>query len=79
MKLKSSRHQYSTKFKLEAIQQVLLHQQRIVDVARLLDIDTCIWGKWVHQYKNMNRLIRIYGVKQDHRLQSHCDDFRLSN
>ncbi|WP_081989136.1 MULTISPECIES: transposase [Xenorhabdus] len=40
MKLKPTKRQYSTEFKLEAVQQIVLHQQRVVDVARSLGIDT---------------------------------------
>ncbi|CDL85806.1 transposase [Xenorhabdus cabanillasii] len=40
MKLKQPRCHYSAEFKLEAVQQVILHQQRVVDVARALRIDT---------------------------------------
>lgn len=36
MKVKLTKHHYSAKFKLEAAQQVILHQQRAVDVARSL-------------------------------------------
>ncbi|MBC8946903.1 transposase [Xenorhabdus indica] len=39
MKLKPTKRQYSTEFKLEAVQQIVLHQ-RVVDVARSLGIDT---------------------------------------
>ncbi|BET96979.1 transposase [Xenorhabdus taiwanensis] len=51
MKLKPTKRHYSTEFKLEAVQQVVLHQQRVVDVARSLGIDSSILGKWVRQYK----------------------------
>ncbi|REF27959.1 transposase [Xenorhabdus cabanillasii] len=51
MKLKPTKRQYSAEFKLEAVQQVVLHQQRVVDVACLLGIDNSIPGKWVRQYK----------------------------
>ncbi|WP_157975451.1 transposase [Photorhabdus sp. CRCIA-P01] len=51
MKLKQPRCHYSAEFKLEAVQQVILHQQRVVDVARALGIDTSTLGKWVRQYK----------------------------
>ncbi|MBD2794056.1 transposase [Xenorhabdus sp. 42] len=48
---KHTKRHYSTEFKLEAVQQVILHQQRVVDVARTLGIDTSTLGKWVRQYK----------------------------
>ncbi|WP_323873096.1 transposase, partial [Xenorhabdus doucetiae] len=44
-----NRH-YSAEFKLEAVQQVTLHQQRVVDVARSLGVDTSTLGKWIRQY-----------------------------
>ncbi|MDE9541082.1 transposase [Xenorhabdus bovienii] len=34
MKLKPTKRQYSAEFKLESVQQVISHQQRVVDVAR---------------------------------------------
>ncbi|PHM51507.1 transposase [Xenorhabdus hominickii] len=58
MKLKSTKRHYSTEFKLEEVQQVVLHQQRVVDVARSLAIDTSTLGKWVRQYK-AERFCRI--------------------
>ncbi|WP_187655652.1 transposase, partial [Xenorhabdus sp. PB62.4] len=51
MKLKLTKRHYSTEFKLEAVQQVVLYQQRVVDVARSLGIDSSTLGKWVRQYK----------------------------
>ncbi|WP_416777218.1 IS3 family transposase [Xenorhabdus budapestensis] len=51
MKLKLTKRQYSAEFKLEAVQQVVLHQQRVVDVAHALGINNSTLGKWVHQYK----------------------------
>ncbi|WP_187655562.1 transposase, partial [Xenorhabdus sp. PB62.4] len=51
MKLKLTKRQYSTEFKLEAVQQVVLYQQRVVDVARSLGIDSSTLGKWVRQYQ----------------------------
>ncbi|OTA13985.1 transposase [Xenorhabdus vietnamensis] len=51
MKLKSTKRRYSAEFKLEAVQQVVLHQLRIVDVARSLGVNTSTLGKWIHQYK----------------------------
>ncbi|SFU55493.1 transposase [Xenorhabdus koppenhoeferi] len=39
MKLKQPRCHYSAEFKLEAVQQVILHQQRVVDVVRALVLD----------------------------------------
>ncbi|WP_422646058.1 IS3 family transposase [Xenorhabdus kozodoii] len=51
MKQTLPRRQYSTEFKLEAVQQVVLHQQRVVKVARSLGIDASTLGKWVRQYK----------------------------
>ncbi|WP_408646868.1 transposase, partial [Xenorhabdus lircayensis] len=47
MKLKPAKRQYSAEFKLEAVQQVVLHQQRVVNVARSLGVDTRTPGKWV--------------------------------
>ncbi|OTA14140.1 transposase [Xenorhabdus vietnamensis] len=51
MKLNPTKRHYSAEFKLEAVQQVVLHQQRVIDVARSLGIDNSILGKWVRQYK----------------------------
>nr|UVN17727.1 Transposase [Xenorhabdus vietnamensis] len=51
MKLKSTKRRYSAEFKLEAVQQVVLHQLRIVDVARSLGVNTSTLGKWIYQYK----------------------------
>ncbi|MDE1475615.1 transposase [Xenorhabdus bovienii] len=42
MQLKQPRCQYSAEFKLEAAQQVILHQQSVVDVARSLGIDPTV-------------------------------------
>ncbi|MBD2807009.1 transposase, partial [Xenorhabdus sp. ZM] len=50
MKLKPTKRHYSAEFKLEAVQQVTLHQQRVVDVARSLGVDTSTLGKWIRQY-----------------------------
>ncbi|WP_319940382.1 transposase [Xenorhabdus littoralis] len=47
MKLKQPRCHYSVEFKLEAVQQVILHQQHVVDVARALGIDASTLKKWV--------------------------------
>ncbi|REF28596.1 transposase [Xenorhabdus cabanillasii] len=51
MKLNPTKHHYSAEFKLEAVQQVVLHQLRIIDVARSLGINTSTLGKWVRQYR----------------------------
>ncbi|WP_187655713.1 transposase, partial [Xenorhabdus sp. PB62.4] len=51
MKLKLTKRHYSAEFKLEAVQQVVLHQQRVIDVARSLAIDNSTLGKWVRQYQ----------------------------
>ncbi|MDX7999443.1 hypothetical protein FE394_09580, partial [Xenorhabdus sp. Reich] len=40
MKLNPTKHHYSVELKLEAVQQVVLHQQRVVDVARSLGVDS---------------------------------------
>ncbi|CDH07196.1 hypothetical protein XBO1_2570013 [Xenorhabdus bovienii str. oregonense] len=61
MKLKQPRCQYSAEFKLEAVQQVILHQQRVVDVARSLGMDISTRGKWVHQYKAEKRGVTPVG------------------
>ncbi|MBC8952932.1 transposase [Xenorhabdus sp. PB62.4] len=45
MKLKPTKRHYSAEFKLEAVQQVVLHQQRVLDVARSLGIDNSTRGK----------------------------------
>ncbi|WP_340610745.1 transposase [Xenorhabdus bharatensis] len=50
MKVKLTKRHYSAEFKLEAVQQVILHQQRVVDVARSLGINPRTLGKWVRQY-----------------------------
>ncbi|WP_340613908.1 transposase [Xenorhabdus thailandensis] len=50
MKVKLTKRHYSAEFKLEAVQQVVLHQQRVVDVARSLGVNTSTLGKWVRQY-----------------------------
>ncbi|MBD2816054.1 transposase [Xenorhabdus sp. Flor] len=51
MKLKPTKRHYSVELKLEAVQQVVLHQQRVVDVARLLGVDSSTLRKWIRQYK----------------------------
>ncbi|MBD2812611.1 transposase [Xenorhabdus sp. Vera] len=51
MKLKPTKHHYSVELKLEAVQQVVLHQQRVVDVARSLGVDSSTLRKWIRQYK----------------------------
>ncbi|PHM62066.1 transposase [Xenorhabdus ishibashii] len=39
MKLKPIKRHYSVEFKLEAVQQVVLHHQRVIDIARSLAVD----------------------------------------
>ncbi|MDE9482437.1 transposase [Xenorhabdus bovienii] len=51
MKLKTTKYHYSVELKLEAVQQVVLHQQRVVDVARSLGVDSSTLRKWIRQYK----------------------------
>ncbi|WP_187650220.1 transposase [Xenorhabdus indica] len=51
MKVKLTKCHYSIEFKLEAVQQVVLHQQRVVDIARSLGINNSTLGKWVRQYQ----------------------------
>ncbi|MDC9606926.1 transposase [Xenorhabdus griffiniae] len=51
MKLEPTKRHYSAEFKLEAVQQVVLHQQQVVKVARSLGIDASTLGKWVRQYQ----------------------------
>ncbi len=48
MKVKFTKRNYSTEFKLEAVQQVIPHQQRVIDIARSLGINNSMLGKWVH-------------------------------
>ncbi|TDB45345.1 transposase [Photorhabdus luminescens] len=61
MKLKQPRRQYSAEFNLEVVQQVVLHQQQIVDVARSLTIDTSTLGKWVRQYQAEKQGVTLVG------------------
>ncbi|MCG3462477.1 hypothetical protein L7G72_11525 [Xenorhabdus bovienii] len=37
------------------VQQVVLHQQRIMDVTRSLSLDTSILGKWIRSIKPKER------------------------
>ncbi|WP_434526594.1 transposase [Photorhabdus asymbiotica] len=61
MKLQQPRRQYSAEFKLEVVQQVVLHQQQIVDVARSLSINTGTLGKWVYQYQAEKQGVTLSG------------------
>ncbi|MEX0445941.1 transposase [Xenorhabdus sp. SGI246] len=51
MKMKLTKRHYSAEFMLEAVQQVVLYQQRVVDIARSLGINNSTLGKWVRQYQ----------------------------
>ncbi|PHM61434.1 transposase [Xenorhabdus ishibashii] len=51
MKLKPTKRHYSVEFKLEAVQQVVLHHQRVIDIARSLAVDASTLRKWIRQYK----------------------------
>ena len=48
---KQTKRRFSPEFKLEAVEQVVKHQQRAVDVARVLDVDPTLLRKWIRQYK----------------------------
>ncbi|WMV71595.1 IS3 family transposase [Xenorhabdus griffiniae] len=64
MKLKPTKRHYSAEFKLEAIQQVVLHQRRVVKVASSLKIDASPPGKWVRQYQIPGRNAGSYACEQ---------------
>ena len=49
---KQAKCRFSPEFKLEAVEQVVKHQQRAVDVARALDVDATLLRKWIRQYKS---------------------------
>lgn len=49
---KQTKRRFSPEFKLEAVEQVVKHQQRAVDVARALDVDATLLRKWIRQYKS---------------------------
>lgn len=49
---KQTKRRFSPEFKLEAVEQVVKHQQRAVDVARDLDVDATLLRKWIRQYKS---------------------------
>ncbi|QNJ36295.1 transposase [Xenorhabdus nematophila] len=51
MKLKPTKRHDSVEFKLEAVQQVVLRQQRVIDIARSLAVDASTLRKWIRQYK----------------------------
>ncbi len=51
MKLKPTKRHDSVEFKLEAVQQVVLHHQRVIDIARSLAVDASTLRKWIRQYK----------------------------
>lgn len=49
MKLKPTKRHDSVEFKLEAVQQVVLHHQRVIDISRSLAVDACTLRKWISQ------------------------------
>ncbi|HFE8063972.1 TPA: transposase [Klebsiella pneumoniae] len=49
---KQTKRRFSPEFKLEAVEQVVKHQLRAVDVARALDVDATLLRKWIRQYKS---------------------------
>ncbi|WP_370688856.1 transposase, partial [Xenorhabdus anantnagensis] len=51
MKLKPTKRHYSVELKLDAVQQVVLHHQRVIDIARSLAVDASTLRKWIRQYK----------------------------
>lgn len=48
---KQTKRRFTPEFKLEAIEQVTKFQQRITDVASVLQLDASTLGKWVRQYR----------------------------
>ncbi|SQJ30171.1 Transposase [Serratia rubidaea] len=49
---KQTKRRFSPEFKLEAVEQVVKHQQRAVDIARALDVDATLLRRWIRQYKS---------------------------
>lgn len=48
--IKRTHRQFSTKFKLEAIEQFLMHHQRVVDIVRALELDPSQLRRWIRHY-----------------------------
>lgn len=48
--IKKTNRQFSPEFKLEAIEQVVRHHQRVVDIARALELDPSQLRRWIKQY-----------------------------
>lgn len=49
--IKKTNRKFSPEFKLEAIEQVIRHHQRVVDIARALELDPSQLRRWIRQYK----------------------------
>ncbi|WP_367300204.1 IS3 family transposase [Hafnia alvei] len=49
--IKKTNRKFSPEFKLEAIEQVIRHHQRVVDIARALELDPSQLCRWIRQYK----------------------------
>lgn len=49
--IKKTNRQFSSEFKLEAVEQVVKHHQRVVDIARALELDPSQLRRWIRQYK----------------------------
>ncbi|MDX7993182.1 transposase [Xenorhabdus littoralis] len=51
IKWNQEKRQYLAEFKLEAVQQVVLHQQQVTAVVRSLNLDDSVLRRWIRQYK----------------------------
>ena len=49
-KQRQTKRRFSPEFKLEAIEQVVKYQLRVLDVARSLELDPSQLRKWIKQY-----------------------------
>jgi transposase-like protein len=52
---KQTKRRFSPEFKLEAVEQVVKHQQRAVDVARALDVDATLLRPRIREWHQQNR------------------------
>jgi transposase len=58
-KRKQTKRRFSPEFKLEAIEQVVKYQQRAVDVAKALELESSQLRKWIRQYEIEIRSIHL--------------------
>lgn len=49
--IKKTNRQFTSEFKLEAVEQIVKYHQRVVDIARALELDPSQLRRWIRQYK----------------------------